>query len=595
MYFDALTLAAVAEQLQDAILGGHIQRALLPNQHSVALEIYAHGRRHHLLLSAHPQFTRVHLHTAKLSRGVERDTPLLLLLRKYVVGARVVAVEQPELERVLVLSIVKGPLPRNTPAFEADDDMPGDLDRPDDLDELIDEADDMVGAEPLRSELIIETFERRGNVVLVGDDNIILASLRHVTRRMSRRPVQPHEPYELPPRQDKRDPRQATPEGMRALQQGSEPNLARAIVAAYRGISPLAAREAVFRATGDAAAILAPDLPWARLALAVRGLWSGEWQPCIVGDAEGPRAYAPYLLTHLPHAEPAASIGAALEAFYDARERLTAHQQRRDALRQQILETRERLEFQCRGLRGELRRAEDLERLRWEGEMIYAFMHALVPGQTSLEIEGRAIALDPRRSPIEQAQDRFRAYDKAKGALAGVPERLRAAEARLAGIDETLALLELAEGFESIESIAREAAEQGYVRTTSGRAAPKTRRQAPLRVESSDGYTIYVGRSAGQNEQVTFKIGAGDDLWLHARGIPGAHVIIKSGGRVVPEQTLQEAAALAAYFSQARGEAAVEIDISRRSLVRHIPDAPAGLVTYRAEQTIRVAPRAPQS
>ncbi len=214
MYFDALTLAAVAEELQDTILGGRIQRALLPNQHSVALEIYARERRHHLLLSAHPQFTRVHLSAAKLSRGVERETPLLLLLRKYVVGARVVAIEQPELERVLVLSIVKGPLPRNTPAFDDDDDMP------DDLDELTDAADDMAGAEPLRSELIVETMERRGNVILVGDDNIILASLRHVTRRMSHRPVLPHAPYELPPRQDKRDPRQATPEGMRALQSG---------------------------------------------------------------------------------------------------------------------------------------------------------------------------------------------------------------------------------------------------------------------------------------------------------------------------------------------------------------------------------------
>jgi predicted ribosome quality control (RQC) complex YloA/Tae2 family protein len=589
MYFDALTLAAVAEQLQDTILGGRVQRALLPNQHSVALEIYAHGRRHHLLLSAHPQFVRIHLSAAKLSRGVERDTPLLLLLRKYVVGAHVVAIEQPELERVLVLSIVKGPLSRNTPAFEAEDE-----DLPDDLDEPIDEAGDIDGAEPLRSELIIEPMERRGNVVLVGDDNIILASLRHVTRRMSRRPVQPHEPYELPPRQDKRDPRQATPDGLRALQQGSEPNLARAIVATYRGMSPLAAREAVFRATGDAAATLAPELPWAKLALALRGLWADEWQPCLVRDAQEPQAYAPYLLTHLPHAEPAESISAALEAFYDARERLSAHQQRRDALRQQILETRERLEFQRQGLRGELKRAEDLDRLRWEGEMIYGFMHALAPGQTSLEIEERTIALDPQRTPIEQAQDRFRAYDKAKGALAGVPERLQATEARLAGIDETLALLDLAEGFEAIEGIAREAAEQGYIRGTSGRAVPKTRRQAPLRVESSDGYTIYVGRSAGQNEQVTFKIGASDDLWLHARGIPGAHVIIKTGGRTVPDQTLREAAALAAYFSRARGEPAVEIDVSRRSLVRHIPNAPAGLVTYRAEQTIRAVPRGPE-
>jgi predicted ribosome quality control (RQC) complex YloA/Tae2 family protein len=108
MYFDALTLAAVAGELRAALLGGRIQRVRLSSPLSIALEIYAHGRRHHLLLSAHPQWVRAHLSTAKLSRGVERDTPLLLLLRKYVIGGRVIAIEQPPLERVLLLSIAKG-------------------------------------------------------------------------------------------------------------------------------------------------------------------------------------------------------------------------------------------------------------------------------------------------------------------------------------------------------------------------------------------------------------------------------------------------------------------------------------------------------
>ena len=112
------------------------------------------------------------------------------------------------------------------------------------------------------------------------------------------------------------------------------------------------------------------------------------------------------------------------------------------------------------------------------------------------------------------------------------------------------------------------------------------------RVDTPDGYAIYVGRSAGQNEQVTFKIGAADDVWLHARGMPGAHVLIKSAGREVPEPTLRRAAELAAYYSKGRGESAVEIDIARRSQVRRIPNAPAGLVSYHAERTIRAAPRA---
>src|SRR6266540_6278232 len=147
MYFDALTLAAVADELEDTILGGRIQRVLLPTPLSVALEIYAHDRRSHLLLSAHPQFTRVHLSATKPSRGVERDTPLLLLLRKYVVGGRVAEIEQPELERVLVLSITKGPPARNT----AEEREP-DADRWDAHE--IDEGEEVI--EPLRCELIVE-------------------------------------------------------------------------------------------------------------------------------------------------------------------------------------------------------------------------------------------------------------------------------------------------------------------------------------------------------------------------------------------------------------------------------------------------------
>jgi predicted ribosome quality control (RQC) complex YloA/Tae2 family protein len=601
MYFDALTLAAVADELHDTVLDGRIQRVVLPSPLSVALEIYAHGRRRHLLLSAHPQFTRVHLSAARPSRGVERETPLLLLLRKYVVGGRVVAITQPELERVLVLSIVKGPRARNIEEEIDEAAETGDWEaaEAEDATETLERDAPTVDFEPVRCELVVEAMERLGNIILVNDDNIILESARHVTPRMSRRPVRPREPYELPPRQEKRDPRRATPDGMRALLGSGTPSLARALVGAYRGISPLAAREVAFRATGAVDTALGPDLPWARLAVELRGLWDDDWQPCLVhepaGQAEAaPTAYAPYLLTHLSGAAPAESISAVLDTFYSARERLSSHDQRRDAVRKQLLDARDRIEHQRRGLAGELERAADLDRLRWEGEMIYAFMHSLAPGQARLVVEDRAIELNSRLTPVENAQARFVAYDKAKGALAGVPERLQAAAARLAGLAETLALLELADGFEQIEAIARDAVEQGYIRPPAQRPRQKIARQAPLRVESSDGFPIYVGRSASQNEQVTFKIGAGEDVWLHARGLPGAHVIVKSGGAVVPESTLLEAAGLAAYFSQAREESAVEIDIAPRSQVRRMPGGPPGLATYHAERTIRAAPRPPE-
>ncbi len=609
MYFDALTLAAVAGELRETVVGGRVQRVVMTGPLSVALEIYAGHRRHYLLISAHPRFARVHLSEAKPSRGVETQPPLLLLLRKYVLRGWIVGLEQPDLERVLVISIAKRPPKRNTGAEGA----PGaQLDAQPDLDDDEEEDGHAAGLpapdeDVVRSELVVEVMDQRSNIVLVGDDNVILGCARPVTPQMSRRPILPREPYELPPPQEKRDPRTITANGVRSLlaEGGGAPaagpaprakpqDLARALVGAYRGLSPLAAREAVFRAVGRADAPLAPDLPWEQVAAQVRALVTAPPEPSLAPGEDGPAAFAPYMLTHLPGARPVASISAALEAYYAPREQLTAHHQRRSALRARLQGARERLERQRRALATELERARELDRLRWEGEMIFAFMHELAPRQSELVVEGRTIALDPRKSPVENAQERFRAYDKAKGALEGVPERLREVEAKLAGLDETLALLELAEGYEQIEAIAREAVAEGYLPADGqSRKAKPPRPLPPLRLESSDGYTIYVGRSAGQNEQVTFRLGAPDDLWLHARGVPGAHVIIKSGGREVPERTLLEAAGLAAFFSARRTDASVEVEIAPRRQVRRVRGGPAGLVTYHAERALRVAPRPP--
>lgn len=589
MYFDALTLAAITDELNDTILGGRIQRVRLPSQHSVALEVYAQGRRYQLLLSAHQQWTRVHLTSSKLSRGVERDTPLLLLLRKYVVGGRITAIEQPSTERVLMLSIAKGAIPRNT-TLESEQ-----IDPETWQDELeADPIDELLEDQVLRCELIIEAIERRANILLVGDNNIILECIRHITPQMSKRALQPREPYELPPAQDKLSPYTVTANGIRSMLETHADQLVwKAIVAHYRGVSPLVARETAFRALGDSEAILTADIDAEATAQALRSIWESDWQPSLVLQDDEPKMFAPYALTQKASYQSADSISKVVEQYYNAREHLSGHDQRRTQILAQLLDTRERWDRQRRLLSEEIERAQNLEQLRWEGEMIYGFMYSLQRGQTSFEVDGVTIKLDPARTPHENAQARFHAYDKAKGALAGVPERLEATENQLAGIDETIALLAAADGYDAIETIANEALELGYIKPLNAKQKRvKGRRMPPLRVESSDGFIIYVGRSAGQNEQVTFKIAAPNDLWLHARNMPGAHVVIKNTGRDVPERTLQEAASLAAYYSAGRENAAVEVEITRRALVRRVPSGPKGLATYRAEQTIRAVPRA---
>jgi predicted ribosome quality control (RQC) complex YloA/Tae2 family protein len=591
MYFDALTLAAVADDLRATILHGRVQRVLLPTSLSIGLEIYAQRRRFHLLASAHPQFARVHLVQRRLSRGVEQASPLLLLLRKYVRGGQIVAIEQPPLERLLLLSIVKEPASRNLSA-DAEAAPEEDAAEPADT--------EPEPRETLRCELIIEPMERRSNIMLVDESNVILDSVKRVTPRMSQRVVLPRQPYETPPPQQKRDPRTAAASGIAALHDEKQRDLARALVGAYKGISPQAAREVVFRALGQPSISLdeSEALPTEAIAASLRELFGAPWAPCLVpGTAEQlePRAYAPYAITHLPGAEPQPGISQALEAFYAAREGVTHHQQHREAVRQKLEPIYERLAHQLAQIEGELARTPDIERLRWEGEMIFAFLHGITPGQTTLDVDGETITLDPAHSPVEEAQQRFRAYHKAQSGRESLEQRQRETRARLDGLAQLLALLGVADEREQIDQIAQEAAEQGYLPPPrQQRKQRRPPRRKPLHLVSSDGIDLYVGRSATQNEEVTFRIGRPDDWWLHVRTIAGAHVIVRSSkGGDIPEQTLQEAAGLAAYFSPLRHEGAADVELSRRRRVRKVPGGTPGLVTYQAERTLRVAPLPP--
>jgi predicted ribosome quality control (RQC) complex YloA/Tae2 family protein len=593
MYFDVLTLAAVADELQTTILGGRVQRVVLTGELSLGLEIYAGRRRYQLLASADPQRARIHLVQSRLTRGVEQDTPLLLLLRKYVLGGRIVSIEQPPFERIVMLSIVKATRSRNHAASidtEADDPDQVVVDTDADDDDTIDATD----ADLRRCELVIEPQERRSNIILVDDDNRILESIKRVTPQMSSRVILPRRVYELPPAQAKHDPTQATAAGIEALTGGTERRLSRALVAAYRGVSPQVAREVIFRSIGRDEARLDEPLPFYTIAAQLREIFSADWAPTLVQSDTDATAYAPYTVSHLPGAVVQPSISVAIESYYAAREQLTGHRQRRDGLVQQLLASRDRLQRRRDQIAAELERAGEFERLRWEGEMIFAFAHTLQPGQTELLVENHRIAIDPQQSVVEQAQARFKAYDKARSALAGLPERLEQTENQLAGLAELTAQLAWSDTFAQIEQIAQEAVELGYIREPATGRVSKRRagRARPLRVVSSDGLDIFVGRSARENDEVTFRIGQSGDMWLHVRIIHGAHVIIRADV-AVPETTLEEAAGLAAYFSQARDEASVDVDICRRSLVRKIPGGPPGLVTYRAERTLRVAPRRP--
>jgi predicted ribosome quality control (RQC) complex YloA/Tae2 family protein len=193
---------------------------------------------------------------------------------------------------------------------------------------------------------------------------------------------------------------------------------------------------------------------------------------------------------------------------------------------------------------------------------------------------------------VENAQRYFKDYRKAKDGAEEIPALLAQVEWELRYLDQLEADLEMASTQPEVQEVRRALGEAGYLKGEKRRRRPP--RSQPLTFRSPDGLTILVGKNSRQNEEVTFRRASAGDLWLHARGVPGAHVIIKSGGQEVPEATLHQAAGLAAYYSQDRGATQVAVDYTQRRHVRRVRGARPGLVTYDHEQTLHVTPRGPE-
>ena len=623
MPFDALTTAAVRGEIEQKAVGGRVQGVLVAAPLTISLEIYRSGvGRNHLLLSAHPQNARVHFTPMAPSRDPQQQPPLLLLLRKYVRGGTITAVSQPPYERVLMLSIAKrlGPDKRqqyhSDPYFMDSDDEP--------------EEDSEATEGPITSvDLVIEVMGRLSNIVLVEADGTVMDSIKRIPASINRyRVTLPHHPYVPPPPQDKRDPMRSSPNALslelqRAAEREPDAPAWRGLVSGFSAVSPALAREVVFRALGDVAAragevALQPAL-LEKVLGELRGLLglgqTGAWEPAVAWEAlpgGGRKAldFAPYMLTHLAargaDLERCASISEAASRYYAALESLSGHSALVAQARAELAELRSRDERRVAALREQLERAESAEELRRKGEFLLAYMHTLTPGQRTLTIpeEGLTIDLDPALTPVENAQALFREYHKARSAQEGLPALVEQAEMQVKYLDELEISLDLAAGYDDIRAVQ---AEIKQARSPSGQQPDQEARgpsgkqgkarggqeklPQPLRLKTRNGVPLLVGRTARQNDAATFRLAAPDDLWFHARGVPGAHVILRATGAQVTDDDIKEAAAYAAGYSAAREQAQVDVVYTPKRYVRKIPNSPPGFVTYRNEQVGRVAPR----
>ncbi|HKF38214.1 MAG TPA: NFACT family protein, partial [Ktedonobacteraceae bacterium] len=361
------------------------------------------------------------------------------------------------------------------------------------------------------------------------------------------------------------------------------------------------------------------------------------WKPQLVervgGDAGPapasasqavPLAFAPYVLEQyaaMPgvRIRESASINVLIDEFYASAEWRDALESLRAPVRKVLQTQRDRCKRKAELLQQELAVSEEASRYRLQAELLLAFQHEVKRGQSGVVLpnifEGKdippdvTVPLDPRFDAVGNANRLFHKYHKLQRALVLVPGQVEQNATELATIEQLLADLMLAETPAEVALVKAEVQAAGYMR---GAKEKESRKQShkgkggkqnkgkpvppgggvPLHVQSRDGFTLLIGKNSRQNEEVTFRQAAANDTWLHARGVPGAHVIVKAGGRNIPRSTIEQAASLAAYYSQARGSTSVPVDYTLQRYVRHMKGGGPGMVVYEHERTLYAEPNA---
>ncbi|MCY3833596.1 MAG: NFACT RNA binding domain-containing protein [Chloroflexi bacterium] len=560
---DSFTISALVDELRAALVGGRVQDVLDVEALAIGLEIYAKRRRRYLYLSADASQPRVHLVDAKLRRGLAKPTQLGLLLRRFVEGGAIVDLRQPAWERLLEIEI---------------------------------EARDGT------FKLIAELMPRRANLLLLRD-GLILDCLKRVgpDENRYRLSLPNHDYLPPPPIRGQLDPARLTESDLRRLLENADKGSTqtrRILPGKILGLSPLLAKEIIFRSTGDIAARAEEtdsETLYAAFQAVVTPLLQRRWQPGI-GRLQGvPEAVSVVPLTHLDWAA-RESISAAMQEYFGAINSRDAYAEAKKPVLGAIDESKRKLAAKLDSLQRGLRDESSMERLRQSGELILAYQYTVDSGQRELRAQYEpdepelVVALDPALSPLENAQSYFRRYEKAKSAAGAVPALIEETRVELRFVEQLERDLAVAGNWPEIDDVIQILQERGHWQGARLKHIGGGGRAGPLRLVNRAGYVIWLGRNSRQNERVTFKLAKPQDIWLHARDAPGAHVVIRNDGRRISDELIAEAAAVAAWYSKRRGDARVQVDYTRVKYVKAIKGAGPGMVAYRNENSLFVQP-----
>ena len=559
MPLDAIYLSALTAELKEKLEGGRIDKVQQPERDMLLLSLRAKGENLRLLLAAGTGNARVHLTESSFENPAEPPM-FCMLLRKHLVGARITAVCQPDYERLLMIEL---------------------------------ECHDEMGF-ACQKKLVAEMIGRSANVILVDHQGRITDCLRRVEFEMSQqRQVLPGLFYHLPPRQEKPPLLETNSAQRQAMIAGADRQQSpdKWLLNSFAGLSPLVCRELAHRCGGSYDTL--PEL----LDAFVDSVQAGDLRPCILYEDGKPRDFSFMPISQYGPAvscREEESFSKLLDSFYSQRDRAEQQRRRSHQLFKTVRTIRDRIQRKLASQTEELRRTEDRDEVRKTAELVTANIYRIKKGDRTLECVDYydpecptiRIALDPLKTPQQNAAALFKEYNKLKAARSHLTGLIEEGERQLDYLNSVLELLSLSETEKDISDIRRELIATGYLRKQGGTKADRSKAQAPWRFVTDDGFEVLAGRSNVQNDELTTRTGRRTDYWFHTQRLHGSHVILRCNGMEPTELAIAQAATIAAYYSQGREGGKVPVDYTMLRFVRKPSGALPGKVIYTDYKTI---------
>ena len=540
MSFDGFFLHHMIEELRRELVNGRIQKINQPFEQELVLQIRSNRQSHRLLLSAHPVFGRIQLTQTTFENPAQPST-FIMVLRKYLQGALIESIEQIENDRIVEITVSN-------------------------KNEIGDH---------IQATLIIEIMGKHSNILLVDkSSHKILEVIKHVGfSQNSYRTLLPGSTYIAPPRTESRNPFTIQDEKLFEILQTQELT-AKNLQSLFQGLGRDTANELENILVSDKLSTF-------------RNFFGQETKPFLTETSFSPVPFANQV------GEPFTSLSDLLDTYYkDKAERDRVKQQASELIRRvenELQKNRHKLKKQEK----ELLATDNAEEFRQKGELLTTFLHQVPNDQDQVTLDNYytnqpiTIALDKALTPSQNAQRYFKRYQKLKEAVKYLTELIEETKATILYLESVETVLNQA-GLEEIAEIREELIQTGFIRRRQREKIQK--RKKPEQYLASDGKTIiYVGRNNLQNEELTFKMARKEELWFHAKDIPGSHVVI-SGNLNPSDEVKTDAAELAAYFSKGRLSNLVQVDMIEVKKLNKPTGGKPGFVTYTGQKTLRVTP-----